>query len=80
MSIKVTNGGAPEARCGGAVPVQKSSGRLPVMTLPQAADMTLDARTIERLTGGTWIGSDQQVVIRGAAIDSRAVSHGCLFA
>lgn len=57
-----------------------SSGRLPIMTLPQAAELMLDARTIERLTGGTWIGTDQQAVIRGAAIDSRAVSHGCLFA
>jgi UDP-N-acetylmuramoyl-tripeptide--D-alanyl-D-alanine ligase len=80
MSSKTTNGGAPEARCGGEVPVQKSSGRLPVMTLPQAAELTLDARVVEQLTGGTWIGSDQRVTMHGAAIDSRAVTQGCLFA
>src|SRR5687767_8089929 len=57
-----------------------SSGRMPVLTAPRAAELTLDAQTLERLTGGTWNGSERQVVIRGAAIDSRAVTHGCLFA
>ncbi|MBA3697272.1 MAG: UDP-N-acetylmuramoyl-tripeptide--D-alanyl-D-alanine ligase [Planctomycetes bacterium] len=57
-----------------------SSGRMPVLTAPQAAELALDAQTLERLTGGTWIGTERQVVIRGAAIDSRAVTHGCLFA
>ena len=71
MSSRATNGGTP---------VQKSSGRLPVVKTPQAAELTLDAPSVERLTGGTWIGSGQQVVIRGAAIDSRAVAPGCLFA
>ncbi len=80
MSSKATNVGASEVRHGGEATVHKSSGRLPVVTVPEAAELKLDARTVEGLTGGTWIGSDQQVTIRGAAIDSRAVSHGCLFA
>ncbi len=56
------------------------SGRLQLLSAPLAAEFMLDARTVERLTGGTWIGSDQQVTMRGAAIDSRAVTPGCLFA
>lgn len=57
-----------------------TSGRVPVLTAPQAAELTLAAQLAEQLTGGTWIGADQQVRIRGAVIDSRAVTHGCLFA
>jgi UDP-N-acetylmuramoyl-tripeptide--D-alanyl-D-alanine ligase len=57
-----------------------SSGRLPVLTVPTAAELTLDRVMVERLTGGTWIGVEQPVVVRGAAIDSRAVTPGCLFA
>jgi len=56
-----------------------SGRRLSVLAVPQAAAMTLDARTVERLTGGTWVGAEAPVTIRGAAIDSRAVTQGCLF-
>lgn len=57
-----------------------SSGRQPLLSLPLAAELVLDARSVERLTNGTWIGSEQQVTVRGAALDSRAVTPGCLFA
>jgi UDP-N-acetylmuramoyl-tripeptide--D-alanyl-D-alanine ligase len=57
-----------------------SSGRMPVMMMPTAAELTLERTLVERLTGGTWHGTDQPVTIRGAAIDSRAVTPGCLFA
>ncbi len=57
-----------------------TSGRLHPISVPAAAELVLDARTVERLTGGTWIGSGQQVTIRGATLDSRAVTAGCLFA
>jgi UDP-N-acetylmuramoyl-tripeptide--D-alanyl-D-alanine ligase len=47
---------------------------------PRPAGLVLDAGSAARLTGGTWIGSERQVEIHGAAIDSRAVTAGCLFA
>lgn len=34
----------------------------------------------ERLTGGRWHGQPETMVVRGAAIDSRAVTPGCVFA
>ena len=56
------------------------SGRLPLVHPLPAAELVLTAREVERITGGTWIGSEQQVTIRGAAIDSRAVTQSCIFA
>lgn len=56
------------------------SARLPAITAPQAAEFVLESRVVEALTGGTWIGADARVSVRGAAIDSRAVTAGCLFA
>ncbi|TVR43442.1 MAG: UDP-N-acetylmuramoyl-tripeptide--D-alanyl-D-alanine ligase [Planctomycetota bacterium] len=44
------------------------------------APFPLDAGTAEALTGGTWHGRPREVVVRGAAIDSRQVRPGCLFA
>ena len=56
------------------------SGRHSLIHPLPAAELVLTARDVERLTGGTWVGSEQQVTIRGAAIDSRAVTQHCLFA
>jgi UDP-N-acetylmuramoyl-tripeptide--D-alanyl-D-alanine ligase len=53
-----------------------------VMTIPTArpAAFMLARAEAERLTGGAWSGLAGEVVIRGASIDSRAVTPGCLFA
>lgn len=44
------------------------------------APLELDLATAERLTGGSWRGPRAPVVCRGAAIDSRLVRPGCIFA
>lgn len=41
---------------------------------------TLHRADAERLTGGRWIGAVETVTVRGAALDSRAVLPGTLFA
>lgn len=41
---------------------------------------TLHRADAERLTGGRWIGTADSVTVRGAALDSRAVLPGTLFA
>ncbi len=43
------------------------------------APFMLEAIDAERLTKGTWIGG-RRAVIRGATVDSRQVTPGCLFA
>ena len=52
------------------------------MSIPTArpAPFVLGKVDAERLTGGTWNGATSEVVLRGASIDSRAVTPGCLFA
>ena len=47
--------------------------------LTDAAPFPLDPSTAESLTGGTWHGPRQGVILRGAALDSRAVRPGSLF-
>lgn len=51
------------------------------MNLPvtNPASFILDHVTAERLTGGTWVGSDSEVTVQGATLDSRAVQPGRLF-
>lgn len=44
------------------------------------APFALEAATAEALTGGTWHGALRAVTVQGAAIDSRLVTAGCLFA
>lgn len=44
------------------------------------ASFTLDAELAQRLTGGRWHGRPHSVTVRGAAIDSRQVRPGVLFA
>jgi len=51
----------------------------PASTVPAAA-WDLDAAFAERLTGGAWHGAVRSVRLQGAAIDSRAVTPGCVFA
>lgn len=46
----------------------------------QPAPFQVSAAEAEAITGGHWHGADQLVVLHGAAIDSRAVTPGCLFA
>lgn len=43
-------------------------------------EFLLTPEQAESLTGGTWIGERVTAQLRGAAIDSRQVSAGCLFA
>jgi UDP-N-acetylmuramoyl-tripeptide--D-alanyl-D-alanine ligase len=50
----------------------------PISAPPRA--FTIKAEDAERLTGGTWQGTAREVTIRGAAIDSRLIAPGCLFA
>lgn len=44
------------------------------------APFPLSSAEAEVVTGGRWHGTDQHVELRGAALDSRAVTPGCLFA
>ena len=44
------------------------------------APLVLEAATAEALTSGTWHGALRTVTVHGAAIDSRLVTAGCLFA
>jgi len=44
------------------------------------ASFELDRGEAERLTGGRWNGVVDRVVVRGAAIDSRRIAPGCMFA
>jgi len=48
--------------------------------IPAAGRFLLTRREAEALTGGRWHGAGEHVELRGAAIDSRAVAPGCLFA
>ena len=47
---------------------------------PPPAPFPLSAPEAEAVTGGHWQGVAQDVVLHGAALDSRAVTPGCLFA
>jgi UDP-N-acetylmuramoyl-tripeptide--D-alanyl-D-alanine ligase len=47
-------------------------------TIPAIWD--LDAATAERLTAGRWVGVTRSVRVQGAAVDSRAVTGGMIFA
>ena len=46
----------------------------------RAGRFALTRAEAEALTGGRWHGDAASVEVRGAAIDSRAVAPGCLFA
>jgi UDP-N-acetylmuramoyl-tripeptide--D-alanyl-D-alanine ligase len=50
------------------------------VNLSRPAPFRLRAEDAERLTGGRWHGQPREATVRGAAIDSRRVSPGCLFA
>ncbi len=50
------------------------------VNLSRPAQFRLRADDAERLTGGRWLGQSREVTVRGAAIDSRRVGPGCLFA
>ncbi len=50
------------------------------LNLSRPAPFRLRAEDAERLTGGHWYGQPREATIRGAAIDSRRVAPGCLFA
>jgi UDP-N-acetylmuramoyl-tripeptide--D-alanyl-D-alanine ligase len=47
--------------------------------LLRPAPLALDAIEAERRTGGRWIGKARSVTVRGACLDSRRVSPGCIF-
>lgn len=49
------------------------------VNLQRPAPFRLRAEDAEALTGGRWIGQPREVTLRGAAIDSRRVSPGCVF-
>ena len=50
------------------------------VNLQRPAPFRLRADEAEALTGGRWSGTPREVTLRGAAIDSRRVSPGCVFA
>jgi UDP-N-acetylmuramoyl-tripeptide--D-alanyl-D-alanine ligase len=50
------------------------------VNLSRPAPFRLRAEDAERLTGGRWLGHSREATVRGAAIDSRRVAPGCLFA
>ena len=50
------------------------------MSRPPAKGFELDADEAEALTGGRWFGKRGNMVVRGAAIDSRKVRPGAIFA
>lgn len=50
------------------------------VNLRRPAPFRLRAEDAERLTGGRWLGQQREAIVRGAAIDSRRVAPGCLFA
>jgi UDP-N-acetylmuramoyl-tripeptide--D-alanyl-D-alanine ligase len=50
------------------------------VNLSRPAPFRLRAEDAERLTGGRWHGQPREATVRGAAIDSRRVAPGCLFA
>ena len=53
---------------------------MPIPPVTRAAAFVLERAAAERLTGGSWIGNQAAVTVRGAGIDSRAVAPGSLFA
>ncbi|MEK7412524.1 MAG: UDP-N-acetylmuramoyl-tripeptide--D-alanyl-D-alanine ligase [Planctomycetota bacterium] len=50
------------------------------VNMQRPAPFRLRADDAERLCAGRWYGQTREVTIRGAAIDSRKVAPGCLFA
>lgn len=50
------------------------------VNLSRPAPFRLRAEDAERLSGGRWHGQPREATVRGAAIDSRRVHPGCLFA
>lgn len=50
------------------------------VNLSRPAPFRLRAEEAERLTGGRWHGQPREATVRGAAIDSRRVAPGCIFA
>ncbi len=50
------------------------------VNMSRPAPFRLRAEDAERLTGGRWLGQPRDVTIRGAAIDSRRIAPGCVFA
>jgi UDP-N-acetylmuramoyl-tripeptide--D-alanyl-D-alanine ligase len=54
--------------------------RAAALAVTEPATFALSAETAEQLTGGRWHGRSRVAQVQGAAIDSRRVAKGCIFA